>query len=119
MQDIDRTDDDGEFRSMQDRLIDTMTIRQQDALDSVEIAGQAMVAGVELARCEFVDYLTRRIRIDLDNRGALLRCRSFEEFRELQGRYLRDAIEQFGDETARLVRLGTELATRSIDRARI
>jgi hypothetical protein len=119
MQDIDPPPDEGELRSLQDRLIDTITIRQQDAFDSVEIAGQAVVAGVAIAGREFVDYLSQRVRVDLDTRQALLRCRSFEEVREVQGRYLRDAVKLFGDEAARLMRLGTELATRSIDRARI
>lgn len=119
MQEVVPMGDEGELRSMQDRLTDTMILRQQETIDGLEIAGRAVVAGLEIARREVVDYLSQRIRVELDTRQALLRCRSFDEVRELRSRYLRDAIEQFGEEAKRLMRLGAVLAARSIDRARI
>lgn len=118
MQHIDSMDDDVELRSMQDRLIDTVTLQQQEALDSVEAAGQAMVAGIELAQREFAEYLSQRVRQDFDASQALLRCRSVDEMCRVQADYLRAAVGQFSDEAARLMRLGTEITTWSLERVR-
>jgi hypothetical protein len=118
MQDVDSMDDDVELRSVQDRLIDTVTLQQQEALDSVEATGQAVVAGIEIAQREFAAYLSERVRRDLDASQALLRCRSVDELCRLQADYLRVAVGQFSDEAARLMRLGTEITTWSLERVR-
>jgi hypothetical protein len=123
MQIVDLSGDEQELRSIQDRMIDAVTLHQQDALDNVELAGHALVAGVERAHRGIAEFLSQKIRDDLDTHRALLRCRSFGEMRDLQVRYLCTAVGQFGDEAVRLMQIGTdignEIASRSLERGRL
>jgi hypothetical protein len=106
------------IESVEDRLIDTVTATQQEAIDTIESAGQAMFDVLSRAQAEITDFVAERIRQDLDTQQAFLRCRSLDEVRDLQVNFLRTALDQYGVEAARLMRLGGEVAARSLDRAR-
>lgn len=104
------------IESLQDRLIDTVTTQQQEALEAVESTGQVLIEAFSRARIELSDFMATRFREELEAQQALLRCRSFDEVREVQVKFVRTAIDQYGDEAAKLVRLGGEVATRSFER---
>jgi hypothetical protein len=107
-----------EIESPQDRLIDTVTAAEQEVIETFESAGQAMVEGIGLAQQEIADFITERIRQDLDTQQAYLRCRSLDELREINVRFLRTALDQYGDEASRLFRIGSDVAARSFERLR-
>lgn len=104
--------------TVQDRLIDSVTASQQDAIDTIESASQAVIEMLSRARVELSDFVAERIRQDLDTQQAFLRCRNLDEVRDVQVRYLRTALDQYGGEAARMVRLGGEVAAKSLERAR-
>jgi hypothetical protein len=106
------------IESLQDRLIDTVTVGQQEAIESIESAGNAVFEALSRAQSEITEFVTERIRQDLDAQQALLRCRSLGEVREVQVSFVRTALDQYGGEAAKLMRLGGEVAAKSLDRAR-
>jgi hypothetical protein len=106
------------IESLQDRLIDSVTTSQQEAIETVESAGQAMIEMFTRAQAEISDFVAERIRQDLDAQQAFLRCRSLDEVRDVQVNFLRTALDQYGGEAAKLMRLGGEVAARSLDRPR-
>ena len=106
------------LESVQDRLIDTVTATQQEAIETIESASQAMLEMFSIARVEITDFVTERIRQDLEAQQAFLRCRSLDEVRHLQVQFVRTALDQYGGEAAKLMRLGGEVATRTLERAR-
>ena len=113
-------EDDAELiESVQDRLIDTVTATQQEAIETIELASQAMLEMFSIARVEIADFVAERIRQDLDAQQAFLRCRSLDEVRDLQVQFVRTALDQYGGEAAKLMRLGGEVATRTLERARV
>jgi Phasin protein len=113
-------EDDAELLdSIQDRLIDTVTATQQEAIDTIESASQAMLEMFSIARVEITDFVAERIRQDLDVQQAFLRCRSLDEVRDVQVQFVRTALDQYGGEAAKLMRLGGEVATRTLERARV
>lgn len=97
--------------STEDRIIDTLTLSQQEALEAAEIAGRTVFAGLTLMQAEIAEFVSERIREDLDAQNDLLRCRNLAEVREVQGRFLRRAFDQYAQETSRLMRLGGAIAT--------
>jgi hypothetical protein len=107
-----------QLESIQDRLIDTVTASQQEAIDTLESASQAMFDMLTRARAEISDFVAERIRQDLDAQQAFLRCRNLDEVRDVQVQFFRTALDQYGGEAAKLMRLGGEAAARSLDRAR-
>jgi hypothetical protein len=109
---------DTEIQSVQDRLIDSVTAAEQEAIESFESAGQAVVEGFGRAQREIADFIAERIRQDLDTQQAYLRCRSFDELREINIRFVRTAVDQYGGEASRLFKLGGEVAARSLERIR-
>jgi hypothetical protein len=104
------------IRSPQDRLIDTVTVNQQEAIESLEAAGQALAVGLEAAQREIADFVTERIRQDLEAQHALMRCRNLREWQDIQFGFLRTAIGQYGGEATRLIEIGGRIAGRSLDR---
>ena len=112
------TADTDAIESLQDRLIDTVTVSQQEALETIESASSAVLEALSRAQAEISDFVAERIRQDLDTQQAFLRCRSLDEVRDVQFNFLRTALDQYGGEAAKLVRLGGEVAARSLDRPR-
>jgi hypothetical protein len=105
-----------DLESVHDKVIDTVTVGQQEILVAVESAGRAFLEGMSTTRQEIADFLAERIRQDLDTQQAMLRCRSLDEFREIQAGYLKTALSQYGSEASRLMRLGSKLAAKSLER---
>ena len=104
------------IESLQDRLIDTVTVGQQEALETIESASSAVFEALSRAQAEISDFVAERIRQDLDTQQAFLRCRSLDEVRDVQFNFLRTALDQYGGEAAKLVRLGGEVAAKSFER---
>ena len=77
-----------------------------------------MFEALSRAQAEISDFVAERIRQDLDTQQAFLRCRSLDEVRDVQFNFLRTALDQYGGEAAKLVRLGGEVAAQSLDRPR-
>lgn len=111
-------DETTELRTIQDRLIDTLTLQHQTALEAAAISTEALVTGAGDAGWEIATYLSKKIRDDLDAQQAFLRCRNFSDLRVLQMRYICASVGQLGDEATRLMQIGTEVATRSLERSR-
>jgi hypothetical protein len=42
-----------------------------------------------------VDFVSTRIRQDLETQQELLRCRNFDELREVQTKFLKTAMDQY------------------------
>ena len=110
------TPEDEAIESVQDRVIDTVTATQQEVLESIDTTGHAVFEGLTRTQKEMADFIAERIRQDLSTQQAMLRCRSFDEFRELQARYVRTALDQYSGEASRLIDIGRDIAARSIER---
>lgn len=104
------------IESPQDRLIDSVTAHQQEAIDTVESAGNAVVEGLGLAQRAFADFVAERIRQDFATQRALLGSRSLAEARTIGFAHLRTTVDQYGAEVFRMVRLGTSVTRRSLER---
>ena len=58
-------------------------------------------------------FRVHRIRHDMETQQELLRCRNFDELREVQTRFVKTAMEQYTAESMRLMELGSEILQRS------
>lgn len=104
------------IESVEDRIIDRVTAEQQELLEAVEATGQAVIEGTDSTRESLVDFVSERIRQNLDAQAALLRCQSFGEVRAIQSRYLKTAVDQYAGEASRLIALGRAVAAKSLVR---
>jgi hypothetical protein len=105
------------IESPEDRIIDQVTLSQQEALERIEATGNAMLDGWERSREEITDFIAERIRQDLETQAALMRCRNLGEVGAVQAKFIGTAVAQYGDEVTRLIGIGRELAARSLGKS--
>lgn len=65
---------------------------------------------------QIAEFVSERLRHDLAARQAFLSCKTFDDLRSVQSRFLKTAVDQYAKETARLMRLGGEMLAKSVDR---
>jgi hypothetical protein len=82
---------------------------QGEAFHSAKHAGATMLEGLTKAQKEASDFLSERIHQDLETQAELLRCRTFDEIREVQTRFFRTAMDQYSAEATKLIRIGSEM----------
>lgn len=105
-----------EIATTADQVIDAVTASQQEALEAVEAAGATMIENVTLAQRAIAEFVSNRIREDIEAQQQLLRCKSFDEVRSVQSKFLKTAMEQYSDNAQLLFRLGTEIVAKSTHR---
>jgi hypothetical protein len=91
---------------------------QRNALAGAGAAGSMMMEGMAQAQKGVTDFVSARIRNDIDTQRALLGCRSLEDVRDVQSRFFRNAMTQYSEELARLMKLGSEVTQRALDRSK-
>ncbi len=100
-----------------DTVIDAVTQSQQDVIDTVEAAQVSMLANLTRVQREMADFVSERLRKDMEAQQDLLRCKSFDEIRSVQSSFFRTAVDQYAQEATRLFRLGSEIIVRPRDRS--
>ena len=81
----------------------------EQALHVMGAAGTAMFKGLSRAQREISDFLAERVRQDVETQGALLRCRSFDDVRDVQAQFLKIAMDQYAAEATKLMQIGAEM----------
>ena len=87
---------------------------QQETLHNIGAAGAAMLQGLTKAQTEISDFITQRIRQDVETQAAMLRCRTLDDVRDLQTRFFKTALDQYAGEASRLMKIGTDMMERSL-----
>lgn len=95
-------------------MSEAITTAQQETLHSIEVAGTAMLEGLTKAQTEISDFITERIRQDVETQAEMLRCRTLDDVRDLQTRFFKTAVEQYGAEMSRLMKIGSDTMQRSL-----
>lgn len=94
-------------------VLDAVVAGQTVAVQAVESTSRAMLEGIEKVRQEVADFVSTRIRHDMETQQELLRCRNFDELREVQTRFIKTAMDQYTAESTRLMEIGSEAIQRS------
>ena len=96
-----------------DRLVQRLSEQQQEALDRLGIASQAMLDGLTVSQREIADFVAARIYRDIETQRALLACRTLDDLRGVQADFMRNAVDQYFSEMTRLLDLGRDVLARS------
>jgi hypothetical protein len=92
---------------------EAITSAQQETLHNVGAAGAAMLEGLTKAQTEISDFIVERIRQEVETQAEMFRCRTLDDVRDLQARFFRTAVDQYGAEVSRLMKIGTDTMQRS------
>lgn len=77
-------------------------------LNGADMAGRLSSALMDLmgkSGAEFVAFVNTRLQEDAKAQQALMSCQSTQELSALQAEYVRNALEQYTEETGRMIRL--------------
>jgi hypothetical protein len=91
-----------------------MATLPQTAFAGVGNAGAAVAEGMARARQEATEFVTGRIRRDLEAQSELLGCRSIEDLGAVQSKFIRAAFDDYMSGAGRILNLGTEVVSRSM-----
>ena len=69
---------------------EAITSAQQETLHNIGSAGAAMLEGLTKAQTEIADFITERIRQDVETQAEMLHCRTLDDVRDLQNPLLQD-----------------------------
>ncbi len=94
------------------------TRTQQQAVASIESSSASMLTGLTEMQKEIAGFVSERIRQDLETQQELLRCRTFDDLREVQSRFFRTTLDQYSAEATKLMQLSAAVFTRSLDVSR-
>ncbi|WP_212523445.1 phasin family protein [Actibacterium sp. MT2.3-13A] len=67
---------------------------------------------------EFVGFVQDRLEEDARTQQELLACRDLTQLAEIQSRFLERAMQQYTDETGKLVDLGREMFDQAVRQAK-
>jgi len=80
----------------------TATRMQAAALGPLAWMGPAGMEAFNATVTEMSDFVGRRLQKDIETQKALLTCRTLEEVQQVQSGAVREAFEDYRDETERL-----------------
>jgi hypothetical protein len=92
---------------------EAITSAQQEMLQSVGVAGAAMLESLTKVQTDIADFITKRICQDVDLSAEMLRCRTLDDICTLQTHFFRTAVDQYAAEVSRLMRISTDTVQRS------
>ena len=95
-------------------MTEAIASAQQETLHNIGAAGAAMLEGLTKAQTEISDFITQRIRQDVETQAEMLRCRTLDDVRDLQTRFFKTALDQYAGEASRLMKIGTDMMERSL-----
>jgi hypothetical protein len=65
---------------------------------------------------QITGFVAERIRQDIETQSELLACRTLDDVRQVQSRFFRRAMDQYGAEAGRIMQLGSDVVAKSLDR---
>jgi len=93
--------------------IEVIVSGQTEATRALESIGQAVLDGATRMQQELVDFVSTRVREDMETQKELLRCRNFDDLREVQTKFFHTAVEQYAAESKRILELSSKVVQRS------
>ncbi len=80
-----------------------------EALEAMMRANEAMLQGMATMQREIMEFGNARLRQDLETQEALSHCDDLQEAYRLQADFAQKAMQQYAEETAKLIELSTRI----------
>lgn len=91
-----------------DALVGTLAAIQQAGLGTMAGMSSAWLETVSDMGAEVMSFLAERVKQDVDTQHKILHCKNPAELQELQGHFVKKAMEQYHAETGKLVEMGSD-----------
>jgi hypothetical protein len=91
---------------------------QAEAMGRMTAFNSAVAESMGRYGQEFVSFVQERLEEDAKTQQELMGCRDLTRLAEIQNRFLQRAMQQYTDETGKLVDLGREMFDQAIKQAK-
>lgn len=109
-----------EIETVQDAVIDNVIEIQREALPTMENAGTVLFQGVSQVQQEIAQFVvTDRIRHDFETQQEILRCHTLDDLRDAQMQFVETAMDQYSAEATIVMKLGSKVMARAMERGPI
>lgn len=97
------------------------TIPSADALAQLQQAGFGNLVGMSAAwmealgemGSEMLNFVSERIKEDVKTQNEILQCKNAAELQHIQAQFVQRAMDQYHDETGKLIEISTKAFTRA------
>lgn len=86
-----------------------MTDMQAEGLAMFERIGNAMSDYYGQTGVEFMEFFNKRLQEDARTREEMMACKDISEFAEVQQRFVKTAMEQYSEETGKMVQMSNNV----------
>lgn len=91
---------------------------QKVGMDGFAAFNAAMAENLSKLYSEWMQFVGHRLREDMNVQQALFVCRSIEDARAIQDAFFRRAMEEYSDETQKLMQMSQNMMAEAMDRLR-
>lgn len=106
------------FAAGPDQMLRMLADVQTAGLGSLSWLGNGWVEAMGDLGTEWLQFVANRVREDAETQRALLHATDIEEVRQIQARFLQKAMDDYHDETGRIVQLCSDAVADIDARAR-
>ncbi len=90
-------------------VTDAMEKLQAAGLGSVNKMGSVWLKDMAALNSEVLGFVADRIREDIRTQQEIMHCKDLGDLQRIQAKFVRTAIEQYTEETGKLVELGSRM----------
>jgi hypothetical protein len=93
------------FAASPDQMMQILSEIQTTGLGSLSWLGTAWVETMNGLGAEWLRFVSERVRADVETQHALLNARDLAEVQHIQAQFLQKAMDDYHDETGRIVEI--------------
>lgn len=84
-------------------------------MDAVMQTGARLAKGMQDLSWEMMQYTQQSLRLSLKTANDMMTCRSVENMLEIQRDYMRESVDTFLEESAKILEMGSTVATEAVE----
>ncbi|SEW26510.1 Phasin protein [Cognatiyoonia koreensis] len=96
--------------------LDAIAQLQETGLSNLMGMNTAWVEAISDMGAEVVSFVADRIKEDVKTQHMMLHCKNVEELQHIQAEFIQKAMDQYHDETGKLVEMSTRVFSGSKDK---
>lgn len=84
-------------------------------MDAVMQSSARLAKGMQDLSWEMMQYTQQSLRLSLKTANEMMTCRSVENMLEIQRDYMRESVDSFLEESAKMLELSTSVASQAVE----
>ncbi|MEL6239875.1 MAG: phasin family protein [Pseudomonadota bacterium] len=101
-----------------ENVVKSITDLQMTGLGSFSWLGTKWLENMSDLGSEWLHFVSERVQEDVKTQHEILHCKNVGEVQQIQARFLKKALDDYRDETGKMVEMCTKMMTEIQDKAK-